>query len=167
MKFAGWWAAVFWDGQARAQLGLTIVLVHTTSFVFKVLMCMFSLRKSSQAKNPTTPTTCYDHGSAFFLTSCWYDSCLTSTLSLSVQYLMKLQLVLQEREVEISSKAPCFHLVETVPSILRKMPGVVLREHTVGIQGKLKLVGVGEEWCLCMWPLTRESKECHHCKSLC
>ena len=59
-------------------------------------------------------------------------------LSLSLQYLMKLQLVIQEREVEISSKAPCFHLVETVPSILRKMPGVVLREHTVGIQGKLK-----------------------------
>ena len=48
---------------------------------------------------------------------------------------MQLQLVIQEREVEISSKAPCLHLVETAPSILRKMPRVVLREHTVGIQG--------------------------------
>ena len=56
-------------------------------------------------------------------------------LSSFLQYLMQLQLVIQEREVEISSKAPCLHLVETAPSILRKMPRVVLREHTVGIQG--------------------------------
>ena len=44
---------------------------------------------------------------------------------------MQLQLVIQEREVQISSKAPCIHLIETAPSIIRKMPGVVLKNHTV------------------------------------
>ena len=44
---------------------------------------------------------------------------------------MQLYLVIQKREVEISLKATCIHLVETAPSILRKMPWVVLKNHTV------------------------------------
>ena len=47
---------------------------------------------------------------------------------------MKLHLIVQEREVEISSRAPCLYLVETAPSILRRMPGVVFREQVVSIQ---------------------------------
>ena len=50
---------------------------------------------------------------------------------------MKLHLVIQEKEVELSSKTPYLHLVETTPSILRKMPWVVLREHMVSVQIKL------------------------------
>jgi len=54
---------------------------------------------------------------------------------------MQLHLVIQEREVEISSKAPCIHLVETAPSILRKMPWVVLKNHPVR-----ELTFGGGEW---------------------
>ena len=50
----------------------------------------------------------------------------------SLQYLMQLHLVIQKREVEISSKAPCLHLVETAPSILRKMPWVVFKDRVSG-----------------------------------
>ena len=67
---------------------------------------------------------------------------LTKWLPPSLQYLMQLHLVIQKREVEISSKAPCLHLVETAPSILRKMPWVVLREYMVGILEELAGVGV-------------------------
>ena len=52
-----------------------------------------------------------------------------SLLNLSLQYLIQLHLAIRERN---SSKAPCLHFVETAPSVLRKMPWVVLREHTVG-----------------------------------
>ena len=58
---------------------------------------------------------------------------------------MQLHLVIQEREVEISSKAPCIHLVETAPSILRKMPWVVLKNHTVR-----ELTFGGGEWSVCV-----------------
>lgn len=45
----------------------------------------------------------------------------------------------QEREIGISSRTSCLHFVETAPSVLRKMPAVVLMEYVVGI----KVVGVG------------------------
>ena len=46
---------------------------------------------------------------------------------------MQLYLVIQKREIGISAEASCLHLVETAPSVLRKMPSVVLKEHMVGI----------------------------------
>ena len=46
----------------------------------------------------------------------------------------------QEREIGMSSRTSCLHFVETAPSVLRKMPSVVVKEHMVGI----KVVG-GEE----------------------
>ena len=54
---------------------------------------------------------------------------------------MQLHLVVWETEVEMSSKVPFLHLVETTPSILRKVSGVVIREHTVGVQGELHVAG--------------------------
>lgn len=58
------------------------------------------------------------------------------------QYLMQLHLVIQqrvrqEREAGMSSKAPCLHFVETAPSVLREMPWVILREHTVSVYAYL------------------------------
>ena len=58
---------------------------------------------------------------------------------------MQSHLVIQEREIEMAvpSKTSCLHFVETAPSVLRKLPWVVLREHTVS---KLELEGrVGGE----------------------
>ena len=49
------------------------------------------------------------------------------------QYLMQLHLEIQEKEMGTSFKAPSLHLIETAPSVLRKMPSVVLKEHMVGI----------------------------------
>ena len=64
---------------------------------------------------------------------------------------MQMHLVIQEREVNISSKAPCLHLVETAPSVLRKMPWIILKEHMVRIQ-----LGRGREFGVI---LIRELKE--------
>ena len=66
---------------------------------------------------------------------------LPPSLSLP-QYLMQLHLVIQqrvrqEREAGMSSKAPCLHFVETAPSVLREMPWVILREHTVSVYAYL------------------------------
>ena len=36
---------------------------------------------------------------------------------------------LLKQEVETSFKAPCFHFIETIPSFLREMPRIMLREH--------------------------------------
>ena len=46
---------------------------------------------------------------------------------------MQLHLEIQEKEMGTSFKAPSLHLVETAPSVLRKMPSVMLKEHVVGI----------------------------------
>ena len=77
----------------------------------------------------------------------------------SLQYLMQLHSVIQEREVEMSFKAPCLHLVETTPSILRKMPWVVLREHTVGVQRKLHVAG------MVVAIVTSGLRKCHCCEN--
>ena len=47
----------------------------------------------------------------------------------------------QEREIGIFSRTSCLHFVEMTPSVLRKMPSVVLKEHVVGI----KVVGGRED----------------------
>ena len=60
---------------------------------------------------------------------------MVPTLPLSLQYLIQLDHVIKEREVKISSKSPCIHLVETTPSVLSTMPWAVFREHTVSLQG--------------------------------
>ena len=44
--------------------------------------------------------------------------------------------------------------------------GTQKHHYTVSILGQLKWAGVGEEWCLCIWSLTRKPKECLHCRSL-
>ena len=50
---------------------------------------------------------------------------------------MQLHSVIQERGLETSLKSPALHLVETAPSVLRKMPWVVLREHMVSLWREL------------------------------
>ena len=72
---------------------------------------------------------------------------------------MQLHLMIQKR-VEISSKAPCLHLVETAPSILRKMPWVGLREHMVGVQRKLHVAGN------VVAIVTSGLRKCHCCENV-
>ena len=48
-----------------------------------------------------------------------------------------------------SSKTSCLHFVETALSVLRKIPWVVLKEHTVGkrgVEGKSGRRREGREW---------------------
>ena len=59
---------------------------------------------------------------------------------------MQLHLVTWKREMEISSKTPCLHFIETAPSVLRKIPSVVIKEHVVGIWRKLWGVREEVEW---------------------
>ena len=62
---------------------------------------------------------------------------------------MQSHLVIQERELAVSSVIPCLHFVETAPSVLRKMPWVVLIEHAVGkrgVEGKSGRRREGREW---------------------
>ena len=73
---------------------------------------------------------------------------------------MQLHLVIEEREVEMSSKAPYLHLVETTPSISRKMPWVELREHMVGVQRKLHVAGK------VVAIVTSGLRKCHCCENV-
>ena len=63
---------------------------------------------------------------------------------------MQLHLEIQE-EMGTSFKAPSLHLVETAPSVLRKMPSVVLREHVVGIKRELHGEKGGKGGCKRGW----------------
>ena len=77
---------------------------------------------------------------------------------------MHLHLVTCKREMEVSSKTPCLHFIETAPSVLRKIPSVVVKEHVVGIWKKLWGVREKVEWgnsCWCDLSLGSALILCH------